>query len=705
MSCLLRCGPLRSALLGLGFVGLAASVQLRAQTTNTRASLITRAQVWAPTDVAAMDLRRGPRGEDAFAPGTTIRCDYAETEMNGNSPKFACVLPSGDDLKVKYGAANGEVHGEVAATRLLWALGFGADGMYPVRVICKGCPDSIGVPTARPGERLVDPAVVERKMPGRELARGDQAGWSWLELDLIDEEAGGATRAQRDALKLLAVFMQHTDSKPEQQRLVCLDEGDAKAGAPCERTLMIINDVGLTFGRANLANRNLTGSVNLQEWSQTPVWKDGAACVGNLPRSFTGTLKDPIISEDGREFLADLLVQLSDSQIRALFEAARADLRSLDVRGVSDRDTGSTEPNPSVDDWVTAFKAKRREIVDRRCDVPWPGGMAALFGTGPIRWLQSHASYPLTLVMNGISLLGYTRAYMATAVALAFLVNLRAGAALLLLIALNGVLTDGVKVLVSSPRPDAVDSGVQVLSVIERLGESFRSGSATPSVDADDGYGFPSGHVSAATVFFFGLVFLFRWQWAWVAMACWIPLMALSRLYLGRHFLGDTLGGVAVGVIAVSIGVLALVLARLSNPKWAPQVAGRALILSGTCAMLALMFGIPAAYDAGRFLGLSAGVMLLVRYSYGSPTSDHRTHAGGVDAASLGGRAARLALAALLFGVAWWGTYEAIDAADVLNTPGGALLAGALPAMIVLPGPLYLHHLVRTRGRRLPIHA
>ena len=31
-------------------------------------------------------------------------------------------------------------------------------------------------------------------------------------------------RAQRDALKLLAAMLQHTDSKSQQQRLLCLDE-------------------------------------------------------------------------------------------------------------------------------------------------------------------------------------------------------------------------------------------------------------------------------------------------------------------------------------------------------------------------------------------------------------------------------------------------------------------------------------------------
>ena len=41
----------------------------------------------------------------------------------------------------------------------------------------------------------------------------------------------------------------------------------------------------------------------------------------------TGTLGDPAISEAGRKFLADLLVQLTDQQVRDLFEVARVDRR------------------------------------------------------------------------------------------------------------------------------------------------------------------------------------------------------------------------------------------------------------------------------------------------------------------------------------------------------------------------------------------
>jgi hypothetical protein len=82
--------------------------------------------------------------------------------------------------------------------------------------------------------------------------------------------------------------------------------------------------------------------------------------VGNLPRSFTGTLKDPVISEEGRAFLANLLQQLSDDQIRALFEVARVNLRH--------RDPGKASSGlATVDEWVEVFKRKRAEIVDRRC--------------------------------------------------------------------------------------------------------------------------------------------------------------------------------------------------------------------------------------------------------------------------------------------------------------------------------------------------
>ena len=330
-----------------------AVLTVSAQEGEERRSLVARSKVWFPTDIPSMNLKAGPTGPGSYELGATITCQYFEKDMSGRSPKFACKLPDGTELKVKYGGANGEVYAEVMASRLLWALGFGADSMYSVRVICQTCPDEVNGIVRENGDRILDPAAIERKLPGEELT----GEWDWDELDEVNPAVGGAPLAQRDALKLLAVMLQHSDSKPQQQRVVCLDE---EKSPRCATPLMMINDLGITFGRANTFNVQPKGSANLSEWRELPVWKGATGCVGNLAGSFTGTLKEPVISEEGRQFLADLLVQLSDQQLRDMFEAARIHLRA---RVPESGRSGF----PLMAEWVDAFKDKRTQIVERRC--------------------------------------------------------------------------------------------------------------------------------------------------------------------------------------------------------------------------------------------------------------------------------------------------------------------------------------------------
>jgi hypothetical protein len=324
---------------------------------DPRVPVIERSRVWEQTTIARKDLKSGPQGPGAFAFRETVKCTYLDKELSGRSPKFACLIGEDDEVKVKFGGNNGEVYGEVLATRLLWALGFPADRMYPVNVTCRGCPaEFLGI--ERPNdESRFDPAVIERKIAGTEWGK---QGWSWKELDVIAGERGGAPRAHRDALTLLAVFIQHTDSKPEQQRIVCAAKATWPDPKTCSNPFLMISDVGLTFGRATWGNLNEDSGVNLEGWRQTPVWKDDVGCVGNLPKSFSGTLSEPSISEAGRRFLANLLMQLSDRQLRDLFEVSRVRLR---LRSPGHVDSGFA----TVAEWVEAFKAKRRQIVERRC--------------------------------------------------------------------------------------------------------------------------------------------------------------------------------------------------------------------------------------------------------------------------------------------------------------------------------------------------
>ena len=339
-----------------GSLGACAQVTGSARTSNhatkeMRLAAIRQAQVWKATDVPSMDLRSGPQGPGAFAPNETVTCDYTKKEATGASPKFTCVRPPDDELKVKYGRFNGEVFAEVAASRLFWALGFAAERMYPVRVVCRGCPSKI---------RGTELASIQRKTPGKDIETSAISGWSWSELDQVDSAAGGAPRAHRDALKLLAVLIQHTDSKAEQQRLICVGpRTNVREAESCAQTIMLAHDLGLTFGRSTLFNRNPVSSTNLAEWSRASVWSGAEGCVGNLPRSQTGSLDNPIIAEGGRKFLADLLVQLSDKQLYDLFDTARFQRRST----VSDDSPDTT----TVAQWVEAFKQKRNDVVNRVC--------------------------------------------------------------------------------------------------------------------------------------------------------------------------------------------------------------------------------------------------------------------------------------------------------------------------------------------------
>ncbi len=348
----------------LGLVAITAAAESEhLMSKEERRDFIRRAQVWQPTTVPAMNLRLGPQGRDSFKPNARVTCEFHDADSSGHTPKFNCVTASGDTLKVRYGGSNGEVIGSVLASRLFWALGFMTDRVYPVRVTCKGCAADPWVDKHKvPGEQHdFDFAVVERKPEGHEMKdKSKESGWAWTELPTVDVDAGGAPWHQRDALTLLAVFVQHTDSKAEQQRLLCLP-GALRADGYCQKPFLAIHDLGLTFGHSSMTNNRERSSVNFKEWSTTTVWRDPKACVGRLSISHTGTLNDPVISEAGRAFLGGLLSQLTDKQLRDLFEVARVNRRPSDPT-----DSESTV-SPDVEQWVAAFKEKRDQITSVRC--------------------------------------------------------------------------------------------------------------------------------------------------------------------------------------------------------------------------------------------------------------------------------------------------------------------------------------------------
>jgi hypothetical protein len=329
-----------------------------------------RARVWLEPAVPPgdVDLATSAAASDGFRGDAVIHCRFKAEGVAGSTPKFVCELPDGTDIKVKYGRANPEVYTEVLATRLLNALGFPADRMYPVaRVRCYGCPidpfkrlqcfnEGHSKERCFPRidyERFADFSfpVIERPLDGRRIETSKERGWAWDELSKIDAAAGGASRSEVDALRLLAVFLGHWDNKAKNQRLLCLGQPDSRhdadPGATCDQPVAMVQDLGATFGPPKL---------NLQKWAATPIWADAGACVVSMRALPYGgsTFGDTRISDDGRQFLANQLRGLSAAQIRALFVGARVA-----------RYPHQTAAGRNVDNWVRAFQAKVDAVVNR----------------------------------------------------------------------------------------------------------------------------------------------------------------------------------------------------------------------------------------------------------------------------------------------------------------------------------------------------
>ncbi len=341
--------------------GNAAGGARDAERMRTREDALSRARVWNPpaTPIAQFDFTANPPA--GFALTDDVECEFTVQKLSGRTPKFHCRLPDGRVVKVKYGAHNAELQAELAGTRLLRALGFPADEMFAVHSVrCAGCPaypfeallcnekTGFGLLCFSGGidprhVRVMTPVVIERRLPGTDIEGTDDQGWSWFELDRIDPARGGATRAEVDALRLLAVVLAHWDNKDANQRLIC-PEGKERAPGGCSEPIAMIQDLGATFGPQR---------VDLQNWRAVPVWSDRARCsvsMEALPYS-GATFDERRISEQGRAMLAGLLDQLSDAQLADLFLAARF----AEFDGVS---AEARDPRA----WAAVFREKVRAV-------------------------------------------------------------------------------------------------------------------------------------------------------------------------------------------------------------------------------------------------------------------------------------------------------------------------------------------------------
>lgn len=298
-----------------------------------RDSALARATVWAPPRIppGSVDFARNTPGTGTLDPAQDLDCDFSLDPVGGTSPKFYCRTADGERLKVKYGSTNPEIPADVAASRLMSALGFFVDRMMVVHSVrCKGCPPlphqaleclKKGAPaticlqgTDPASVRTFEHVMIERPFDGKDIEAAEDQGWAWFELEKIDPKKGGAGRAEVDAFRLMAVLLAHWDNKASNQRLVCPPGADRPDGA-CTSPRAVIHDLGATFGPLK---------ADLQNWKQAPMWADAATCrvsMSTLPYKGS-TFADASITEPGRQLAVRLLRALTPEQLKTLFDAS-----------------------------------------------------------------------------------------------------------------------------------------------------------------------------------------------------------------------------------------------------------------------------------------------------------------------------------------------------------------------------------------------
>jgi hypothetical protein len=160
----------------------------------------------------------------------------------------------------------------------------------------------------------------------------------------------GRSRAEIDAFKLWLAFIDHGDTKTDNQKFSCLDwKKNADGTRACKpgQAVFYVSDMGSTFGFSSSSEKK----ARLEVWTRKdPISVKNGHCVANAK-----SVGDATISEEGRRLLADGLQRLLNGQqtnglITGVFRASR-----------------NAERDQSPEAWTAEFIRKARMIIDARC--------------------------------------------------------------------------------------------------------------------------------------------------------------------------------------------------------------------------------------------------------------------------------------------------------------------------------------------------
>lgn len=345
-------------------------------TPETRALAEQKAKVWREPDpdydpVLGYNSNGGPRPgappveADGRAKPINCMANKKPDEGTGTTPKFHCSVPGvvdedGDLIRYKVkphfkgqsrDKRNGEIYGEFLSSRFSKALGFFADDEWVADVTCPDCEKSLTRGFQGASFTAFQPAAGIELPLGKGIdvkCSGKDSGALAGSLQKLLQN--GAPRAEIDAFKLWLAFIDHGDTKTDNQKFSCLDsEKNADGTRTCKpgQAVFYVSDMGSTFGYSASSEKKAT----LAAWrGKDPIRVSGGRCTANAK-----SVGDTNISEAGRQLLANGLQRLldaekSDGLITKVFRASR-----------------NEERDQPPEAWAAEFERKARTIIEARC--------------------------------------------------------------------------------------------------------------------------------------------------------------------------------------------------------------------------------------------------------------------------------------------------------------------------------------------------
>lgn len=186
-----------------------------------------------------------------------------------------------------------------------------------------------------------------------------------------------------------------------------------------------------------------------------------------------------------------------------------------------------------------------------------------MFQTEPILFLQSFSNDVLDFLFLLITALGDREPVQFFVIAVIFGVDLRKGFILAHMVVWTAFATGWAKDFFALPRPYYVDAAVRAIgrdiAATPYKGTVASTFFGLPEKTAIEfarwhrmgSFGFPSGHTSGAVALWGGMAVLFQKKWVFLICGLLMVMIPFSRLYLGRHFIADVLGGYALGGVLV----------------------------------------------------------------------------------------------------------------------------------------------------------